>query len=58
MRLVGNCRLNVRAEEDPKGAREAAVWYNALVVDRWCRVIKQKSLLGEYPLLNLNWLRS
>jgi len=48
------CRLNEKAEEDPKEAKAAVASCNAPIVAQWCRVTRLRSLRAECPLSNLN----
>jgi hypothetical protein len=44
--------------EGQKAVKEAAVLFNALIAEQWCRVIRQRDPHGVYRLLSLSWLRS
>jgi len=52
--VKNNCRLSERAEEDQKEEKEAAALFNALIVEPWCRVIRQREILVGCPLLSLS----
>ena len=52
------CRSSVKAEEDRKEAKEAAVLSNVPTADRWCRGTKPRNPLAACHLLNLSWPRS
>lgn len=52
--VKNNCRLSERAEEDQKEAKEAAALFNALIVEPWCRAIRQREILVVCRLLSLS----
>jgi hypothetical protein len=46
------CHLNEKAEEDPKEAKAAAAWYNALTADNKCQETKLRGPPAEFHSLN------
>jgi len=56
--MMHNCQLREKAVEEPKEAKEEAIWFSVAPVERWFQPTRLKKFRGQSRWLSLPLLES